>query len=240
MTEENLFNADNSTPDAVDQLVGEGKKFKTTNELAKGKLEADRFIEKLTKEMEELRADLNARERMDELLARLENQQSSGGANSSQGNQPSSERPTSPDIAQLIEQTLTKRDAAKTANDNQAEAERILKNHYGADYEAKIRQKASDLKISIKAINDLAKESPEALFELLGVTRGRPQVYNTPTSSLSTERMGINPSSGVRDYKFYQDLKAKDKSAYWSSEVQLQMHKDAIAAANRGDDFYKK
>ena len=237
MTEENLFN--DTTPMAVDQLVGDGKKFKTTNDLAQGKIEADRFIEKLTKELDELRSDLNARERMEELLGRLENQSSSDGTNSSSANQPSSERPTTPDIAQIIEQTLTKRDAAKTANDNLAEAKRALQNHFGADYEAKLRQKATDLGIGLDAINDLAKQSPKALLELVGASSGKPQVYNTPTSSMATERMAINPSGGTRNYKFYQDLKAKDRSAYWTPEVQLQMHKDAIAAANRGDDFYK-
>jgi hypothetical protein len=238
LTEENLFNND-TTPNAVDQLVGDGKKFKTTNDLAQGKIESDRFIEKLTKELDELRSDLNARERMEELLARLENQSSGVGANSAQANQASSERPTTPDITQLIEQTITKRDAAKTAQDNLAEAKRSLQNHFGADYEARLRQKATDLGIGLDAINDLAKQSPKALLELVGATGARPSIYNTPTSSMSTERMGINPNSGTRNYKYYQDLKAKDKSHYWTSEVQLQMHKDAIAAADRGEDFYK-
>lgn len=239
MTTESLLKDENSTPNEVDQLVGEGKKFKTIDDLARGKLEADRFVLKLQSEIEELRGDLNARERLDELLARLEEKQSGGGANSSQGNQPSSERPNSPNIAELIEQTITKRDAAKTASENIAEAERALEKHFGADYDAKVKQRAKDLGISFKAINDLAKESPKALLELVGVTTGKPQVYNTPTSSLATERMGLSPNAGARNYKYYQDLKAKDKSHYWSADVQLQMHKDAIAAADRGEDFYK-
>ena len=42
----------------VTQLVGEGKKFKDYEALAKGKLEADRHIGEITKTLDELRAEL--------------------------------------------------------------------------------------------------------------------------------------------------------------------------------------
>ena len=58
MTDE--LNVDNGAPtppvaDPLQELVGEGKKFKSIEDLAKSKVEADRFIDKLKSENDALR-----------------------------------------------------------------------------------------------------------------------------------------------------------------------------------------
>lgn len=67
----------------LDLLVGEGKKFRTIEDLAKGKLEADRFIEQLKSELDELRKKSEEAEKMsltmEELFAKLESERNSGG-----------------------------------------------------------------------------------------------------------------------------------------------------------------
>src|SRR5882762_1576622 len=53
----NLPNQLDSNKAYLEQLVGEGKKFKTAEDLARGKAESDSFIEIMKARMDELRAD---------------------------------------------------------------------------------------------------------------------------------------------------------------------------------------
>ncbi len=68
MTADTLFDQDNKdtksneTQDTGGQeldLVGEGKRYKSVEELAKGKIEGDKFIAKLEDELQELREGTN-------------------------------------------------------------------------------------------------------------------------------------------------------------------------------------
>src|SRR5690606_26975993 len=47
---------------AIDLLVGEDKKYKTVEDLAKSRLEADEFIERLKRENAEMRGTLSEKE----------------------------------------------------------------------------------------------------------------------------------------------------------------------------------
>lgn len=238
MTDENLFN-NTDTTNPVDQLVGEGKKFKTLEDLAKAKLESDAFIVRLQQEMAGIREDLNTRVRMEELLDRLESNPDEGtnnaGNNQNQNNSPDN----SPDFETLIEQKLTKRDADRKASDNVAAVKQALKAYFGDDYEAKIKARVLDLELDQTELNDLAKRSPKAFLKLVGIegqSKDTSPSYTPPTS-----RTSVLPTlqTGQRTYKYYQDLRKSDPTTYWRPDVQLQLHKDAIAAANKGEDFYK-
>ena len=67
-----------STKDYLKELVGEGKKFKTVEDLAKGKAESDAFISSVTRENKELRdsykkaiEEVNSRTRLEDLVTKL-------------------------------------------------------------------------------------------------------------------------------------------------------------------------
>lgn len=240
MTTEDLL-SDTNTSNVLDQLVGEGKKFKTQEDLARGKIESDTFIQRLQSEMTELRKDLNERVRMEELLERLETARSNDGTNSNESNQLSGDRPNSPDLETIIEQKLSKREQQKTAKENVAEVRKALEKHFGEDYEAKLKAKAEELQLTVAELNDWAKKSPKAFLELVGVREQRGGMYTPPTSrTFSSDRMGGNTGSGgTKTYSQYEALRKSNPTEYWSATTQLQMHKDAIAAANNGEDFYK-
>jgi hypothetical protein len=239
LTTENLISDTNTASTALDQLVGPGKKFATVEDLAKGKLESDRFVDQLKTEQAGLREDLNQRVRMEELLERLE--ETRGGGNSSMvTTTTTSETPNSPNIEQLIEQTLTKREKQKTASENVKEATQSLQKHFGEDWETKLKAKAAEHKLSLDDVNDIARRSPSALLEMLGVRESRGTTYTAPTSSttFSSDKMGGNTTvGGTRNWTFYENLRKTNPSEYWSPSTQLRMHNDAIAAANKGEDF---
>src|SRR5690242_15072647 len=81
MTGDDLFNPDGSdlepvigedpNADPLELLVGEGKKFKTPQDLAKGKMESDKFIVQLQKEQAALREELNKRLSVEEFVEKM-------------------------------------------------------------------------------------------------------------------------------------------------------------------------
>jgi len=219
--------------------VGEGKKFKTIEDLAKAKLESDAFILRLQDEQKGLRDDLNNRVRLEELLEALENRQDGGtensGNNQSRNNSPDA---NSPDLETIIEDKLTKREAARTASENTALVEQTIKDYFGDDYKTKLQARMRAEGVDEALATQLAKTNPRQLFKLLGMNTQRQD--QTPTVPTSRTNVPLTPNQGQRNYKFYSDLRKSDPSRYWAPDVQLQLHKDAIAAANRGEDFYKQ
>src|SRR5262245_1374428 len=186
--------------------------------------------------MAELRADLNSRAQLEDILERIENRPA---GNNTEHNQTPSTTPT-PDIDKLLDQKIAKREAERSASENLRISMEAAEKHFGADYQEKIKAKAALLKMDIADVNSMAKKNPTALLELLGIgqPKGNAGFTPTPINSRPTEKTGFTPNDGRRNYKYYQELRKTDKSRYQTAEVQLQMHKDAIAAAERGEDFY--
>jgi hypothetical protein len=69
MTDQAIFNADpNANKDLVVELVGEGKTYKTVDELAKGKINADIHIKRLEEEAKALREQLAGAKSVEDVL----------------------------------------------------------------------------------------------------------------------------------------------------------------------------
>lgn len=60
VSDDEIVTLDDSV-DYVAELVGEGKKFREIKDLAKGKVESDRYIEVLTKKLDDAVKELNTR-----------------------------------------------------------------------------------------------------------------------------------------------------------------------------------
>ena len=63
--------AQTQEPNYLAELVGEGKKFKTVDDLAKGKWNSDSMIETLKAEIATLKAQANSGANVDTLLAEI-------------------------------------------------------------------------------------------------------------------------------------------------------------------------
>ena len=70
-------------PESVSLLVGEGRKYKTLDDLAKAYLNADGFIEQLKAENQELRTKTVEAKTIDEVLERLSANQSNAAVTTS-------------------------------------------------------------------------------------------------------------------------------------------------------------
>lgn len=219
----------------LEELVGDGKKFKTPEDLARAKAESDAFILRLQNETKALRDDLNARQRLEDLLDKMQNGQTTN-TNSNQNNQHGENNEgtaLTPDrITAMVEETVLKREQAARSAQNLAEVRSTLTQHYGSDYLNRLTSAASDLGVTNEFLNNLAASQPKALYRLLGVGQKQDTtLFAPPRSTGSVQSSG--PTGGERDQTYYSKLKATDSKAYWSPKVQNEMHKDAMRLGER-------
>jgi menaquinone-dependent protoporphyrinogen IX oxidase len=229
---------------ALTDLVGEGKKFKTPDDLAKAKLESDRFIEKLQNEQRELREELSKRLSAEEALRRAQEAGSrvEQGATTPQTPPPQRTQEQPADIMSEVEKALNRRDQQKTVQSNMDQVTSKMTSTYGSVEKAAevVQQKAQELGMSMTKLQELASENPKAFFTLLGVNDKAPEAPKTSswanTKNAAAMKSGaaasmVNPGT----YKYYEEIRKSDPAAYFSPRVQLQMDKDA---REKGDKFF--
>jgi len=218
--------------DLLAELVGEGKKFKTVEDLAKGKLEADRFIENLTQEQRELRDSYKA---LEEKLAKTETVREVLGSQNSasgEGNQPQSV-PTE-ELLKLVDERLNERTEAQTAAANRERANAALLKHFSND-EAKAREfvaaEAKRIGVGTDFLGDMSSKSPEAFLRLVGINQPK---ANTGTSFDNAVNPDASESSGsVRDAKYYTALRNKLGHRFFEPDIQQQRMRDVKALGDR-------
>jgi hypothetical protein len=234
-----------NTNNYVDQLVGEGKKYSSIDELAKSKLHGDEFIEQLKGELAEVRSQLATQDRLQEVLDRLDSRNNSNddgyrapdeGTPNNHSGQPAISKK---DIETLIEQTVTQKEIDRTARQNREEAVRKLKELLGDDYTRRLEERREELGLDKSTLNDLAARSPQAFIELVapkGTTAERP--FTPPPSGQRSEALDLNKNNAAPGTpEYYRNLKKANPALYRSPEVQMKLHKDVIKAATEGKDF---
>lgn len=244
---DSIFNAEPpvTTPssDTLTNLVGEGKKFKTVEDLAKGKLEADQFIETLKQELADLRQESATRARLEEIVDNLtsarraeENYQEA--PNHRPNESPSQPQTTQGDIERLIDQTITRREQQQTATQNRQVVKEKLKEVFGSDYVSKLETRREELGLSQSDMDSLAARSPTAFLALVAPNQGRSTPVSPPRSSVRSEALTHqNPTAAPGTWAYYEALKQSDPKKYWSPAVQGQLHKDALKASKEGRQF---
>lgn len=224
----------NGDPVTFETLVGEGKKYKDNDAVAKALTEKDRFIEQLKAEKQEVLRDLQARpvtDRSQEILDRLEEL-----AN------PATLTPVTTPTERVVEtkglteddivRVLQQRDAKARAEANVATVKTELKEKFGDQVNAALKSLQTKLGVDQTFLDNLAAQSPSAFSQLLGQTT--PQTVFTPPGSTKPE--AFKPTAGgPKPRSEYLRLKAENPTVYNSSSVQNQMYKDSISL---GEAFF--
>ncbi len=244
-----LFNTNNSATngdnapvldpqrDYYSELVGEDKKFKTQQDLARAKLESDAFIERLKRENEGIRTDLNTRltveQLMDKITATKDTPPPNSGNQSDNNGDGGSKNFSEEDIAKIVEQRISRSETLRIQEANLNQVRSALEQKYGPEFATHLKQTASTLGVGEEFLNDMAKNQPKAFLAL--VDREGPKTTQTNQNSLFTptasaqipQPPGFTPT-GERKMSYYEELKRKDSALYWSPKVQNQMHQDAL------------
>jgi hypothetical protein len=225
------------TETKFEDLVGEGKKYRDNDAVAKAIAEKDRFIERLKAEAAEAREAALKRANEKEFLDRLETL--SRGKSPEPGNQPPTEgTQTTAVTPETIEQMLEAREAKKAREANLNTAISKLQETFGDDYKRHVQRQAQSLNTTTTELTELASKSPAAFLRLMGVDgqQNKSDAFSPPPrSSVSVQPGSV---SNVKDYNYYAKLRQeKGESWYFSLPVQKEIWEQSKAL---GDSFLPK
>lgn len=248
--EDNLLNnIEQPTDGFLEKYVGEGKKFKTVEDLAKSYEHADRHIATMNEDNRHMREEFESfRDLVTKQIATREPTpnaeptpspapQPVPQANAQEGDEES--------LDAKIAKILDEKDQDKRFRDNARLAEEVLVKHFGSKEDAQkaVVAKANELGVNPQWLANTAFESPKALFVAMGVNPDQtPRSTTTPvsTSDVNVHRLTeTNSAAKPGSYAYFEDIRRKDPKRYFTQEVQSQVMAAAMAAAAEGRDFYK-
>ncbi|HEY2810544.1 MAG TPA: hypothetical protein VGJ00_04045 [Rhabdochlamydiaceae bacterium] len=223
--------------------VGEGKKFKTPEDLAKSKYHADTYISLLEKrldqkeaERQELKKEFETRARLEELITQLTNKNPT---TTTIPNTPESKVESqviapaldSTKIDELVSTKISQWDTHKRQTANVAEVRGKLTERFGSNFSEVLKAKADELGVSPTFLNSLAKDHPSVLYKTLGLDQQvQPVNMHAPTTTQRFAPQGEKK----RTWSYYQEMKKTDPDTYNNPRTALQMQRDAI---EQGDAF---
>lgn len=231
-----LLQTIDQTKNYLEELVGEGKKFKDYEGLAKGKAESDFHILRLQNELKGLREELAQRQKVSELLDKLNSNPPSRQPVTQREEPDTIERQMTQDvnIDELINKALNTREQVNTQKSNMDFVREQLIKAHGDNYQQVLKQKIDALGMTKEQFMTVVSNTPKAALALVDVKRETPSPLTPPRSQVqSTSLRPVN--TGDRNKAYYDDLKKRDASTYWSPRVQSQMHKDALSM---GESFF--
>lgn len=225
----NDSNVDNEDVDdnlevTLEDLVGEGKKYRDTNALAKSRIEADKYIKKLEAEHQAMREDLASRQALAALVDEIKKSktvQEPSIPDPQDGNKGGND---SADVEELVRKLLAQKETETKLSRNQELVKQKLTEQFGSNFNSVVHKRAQELGVDINYMNRLAAEAPQALLALFSKQTGDDVVFSGGTS-VRSEALTHRPS-GDRDWNFYQKLKAADAAKYWDKSTQRQMFED--------------
>ena len=226
----------------VDALVGEGKKFATMEEMAKGKFESDLYVTHLQGEMKGLRSIIDEQESVAELVDKAMKPQTPEPAEAPQAPAPapspegSAPAPLSAqDIQALVDQQVNSRLTAQQKQANVDACTAAAKERYGENYGSILAENAKKLGVKQEFLVDVASDQP-AVFLKLMVEPGEatpPAPVGDPTPVTSELRIDPNAGTTVKNFAYYEDIRRKDPRLYRSAAFQNEIYE-----ASKGPNFY--
>ena len=240
---DHVITADDLAEGALDKLVGEGKKFKDHESLAKAKLESDNFIRRLQEENAGLRQDLASRTTLEEFMETMKSQTSEGNASASNQETPSSGDRDDPEISvdaivkQVRDSFVQEQTEAKQLQNVQL-VEDKAREAYGPNYKEKLRERAEHLGTSTQRMSQLAKDDPNAFIAVMIPEGTTPPSVPTvpPASSVNTEgQAAVGGNEQYSRKSHFDKLRTENPDVYWSPAIQNKMH---AMAQKYGAEFF--
>lgn len=249
LEEDNTLNTD-PNKDYLQELVGDGKKFKTPQDLARGKYEADNYVKTLTMKLDEMRADYmkldadyKARAKLEDLIDQL---------NKAPKQPLSNEQPIVNDVKMpeidpkhietLIDSQIKKNKILDRETDNFNKVKDKLRERFGVNYQTTLSEQIDSLGLTVDDMNALAKKSPTAFFKTLGMDQPvQTEGFQTPPRTNLRNDSFLPKGGPKRTWSYYQDLKKKDRNLYYDPKTNIQMEKDrqALGVEFEDGDFNK-
>ena len=219
-----------------DELIGEGKRYKTEEDAAKALVEKDNFIEQLKRENASMRETVGKRMNEEEFLAKLEQITKPKSPEAPEQQDQRDER-TPAMTPERIEQLIDQREVTKKRAGNIAAVESTLAEVYGPSWKARVKAEADRLGIGTEYLTDVAGHSPEAFYNVIGLKKTQTSVEQ-PAPPRNTVELRSSPTGGKKDYTHYsEERKKRGESWYFSIPVQQEIWQEA---KTQGESFYAR
>lgn len=219
-------NAD--TPQEVlTELVGDGKKYKTAEDLARSRLQADIHITKIEQENKDLRDKLAGAKTVEDVLEAVKASAVSGRDSPDVVTAPA-QGLTAADIANIVQEQVTGLETKKERVANRKVADVKMRELFGDKAQEVFKAMAATPEL-VKIYTELAEVDPEKFVSLFK----RDSEKSPVDSGTSRGANIITPSTpGATDpgtQAFYGKLRKENPNLYYSAAIQLQMHKAALS-----------
>lgn len=234
-------NTESESVSVVAELVGEGKKFATIEDLARGKQEADSFIKQLEEENAGMREQMKKAEELSNNEATLQ-ELIKAVRNSQQEDEGDKTGITEDDLSNKVKEILRGESEAQTRARNREKGNQLVLDKTGGDIEAArtyMAERAKQLAMSVKELRELSERSPEAFAELINT---KPSTNSPPinqidggASGTTFQPKGEEVVDGAHTAAYYARLKEEmGAAAYWNDlDLQNQRYKDAMKLGER-------
>lgn len=233
-----LFSADQSqTQEDLDYLTLMKEKFKDDKgeldqkALARGKYEADKHIETIESELAELRSEVKTRLSLEQFMDKLNTRESQGTTNQAtnpgQRDENGTQALSKEDVTRLFAEMMSNEKSVSTQERNVNYARVELEKQFGSNYVAELKNVAKTYNKTEDQIRAMAANDPQVLIGLVA-TVAKP-VQRQPDISPPRSSVFQRPSGNMeRNRAYYENLKKQDPKSYFSKDVTIQRHRDAI------------
>lgn len=230
------------TEDVLSELVGDGKKFKSPEDLAKAKLEADKHISKIEEENAALRKKVEGLDsNYAAILAKLEEKKPTTVSATSDAAPVS--KPSDLDFDTLIENRLTAREQRRIAEANMAKCKELMIAAYGDVETAKqIRDEFLKTKPYMKtALDELLTTNPDAFIKEVTSFKAPEAVGNLATDPVANlKNIQIAAEGKYITWKEANRVRREDIKRYSSPEFDKLVRESAAYYKSKGIDYYNK
>lgn len=226
MTENSLFTGDTTTASYVDQLVGEGKPYKTVEDLAKAAVFKENHIKTIEGENASLRNENTALKQVKSVEAPKTDETVI---------QPTAVSTPEVDLDKKIRESLEQAQRENLAKANITEVENHMISVYGTKEKAAevIQAKANELGVSPAFLQSMAAQSPNGFYKLVGLENKPAVSPAAPKSVVNSASTSSTAEPAHKTYKWF--VKTYGNPMKWSESINNQVHS---AVFELGEDAF--
>ena len=244
---DSLFDNDDDNVDYLKELTKPGGKFDRSKyqseaemyqAIAKGKYHGDKTLELQLQKNDQLREDFikvkeaqmntsdaaTTEAKLQELLARLEGRRDPVNTDTGNQNQPIDLKKIEDIATQRAVQAVKELEDTRKADSNLAKVESRLREAFGESAKQVLRDTMNSTGLSAEDFQNLAKKSPEAALNALGLNQQRAPYQNPPMSNTRSDN--FKPSLDLHDAVYYEKLRKDNPKEYYSEKTSVQRLKD--------------
>lgn len=239
MATDDIFSADPVEPTVtLADLVGEDKKYKSPDDVAKAYAHAEGHIRNLERDLAALRAEKDVANNPNPTPQNPDPGQVNTPTPPVEPRSDPNPRVDENDFRSRIREEVKALNEQSKAADNIETVASKLVQIYGDTAKASeaVRRRAQELGVSVEWLRDSSARSPSAFYATMGITTEGPTSRTTPAphSEVNTNaQYGGKP----KNFDYYDNIRKEDPKLYFSAAMQREMQSQAKA---QGSDFYKR